>query len=117
MYNLIRTLGKGAYAEVCLAQHTDTGYLCALKVMERNSTYESSMVRAFMTEMSALRQLTHPNIVRYLDSSDEATLIRDDGEHYEVYYIALELAETGAFSEKVARYFFHQLCDAFEYMH
>lgn len=50
-----------------------------------------------------------------------------NGEYYSVSYIAFEyahggelfdfIAETGRFDEDVARFFFHQIIDAVEYLH
>lgn len=74
-----------------------------------------------------MKKLTHQNIIKILDFSDEAEYTLPNGRSMPVYYIALELAsggelfdfiaETGRFSEPVARYFFHQLVEGIEYMH
>jgi len=60
------------------------------------------------------------------DYSAQGVEKRPSGRSREVYYLALELAkggelfdyisQTGEFSEDVARYFFHQLIDALDYM-
>ena len=72
-------------------------------------------------------KLKHQNIIELVDFNDKAVEERPSGKAREVYYLALELAkggelfdyiaQTGPFSEPVARYFFHQIIDALEYMH
>mmetsp|Transcript_26075 Transcript_26075/g.25925 ORF Transcript_26075/g.25925 Transcript_26075/m.25925 type:complete len:204 (+) Transcript_26075:183-794(+) len=72
-------------------------------------------------------KLTHPNIIQILEYNDEAYIANSRGESSPVYSLALELAGggelfdfialTGHFSEDIARFYFHQLCDALEYMH
>ena len=60
------------------------------------------------------------------DYDGNAVEKRASGRTRDVFYLALELAkggelfeyisQTGEFSEDVARYFFHQIIDALEYM-
>ena len=78
-------------------------------------------------EINALKKLKHPNIVQYFSHSDSSIMAKEDGSFVNVQYIALEywkqgeifdfVAQTGRFSEEVARYYFHQLIEALEYMH
>lgn len=74
-----------------------------------------------------MKKLDHPNIVKLIDYSDSSHAVKEDGTKISVNYIAMEyeengevfdyVAQTGKFSEKESRYFFHQLINALEYMH
>lgn len=76
-------------------------------------------------EVNVLKKLTHKHITKLVDSG-YADLV-SKGKSYEVFFIALEVAAggelfdfismTGAFSEDVARYFFHQFIEGLEYLH
>lgn len=74
-----------------------------------------------------MKRCNHPNILKLLDYSEKSCAKKPDGAELEVNYIALEfaeggelfeyIAETGKFSEKEARFYFHQLIETLEYLH
>lgn len=88
---------------------------------------DKSMMELVMNEVDIMKELSHKNIVNLIDFSDSAEYVRPDGSKIAVFYLALELAaggelfdfiaETGRFTEEVARYYFHQMIDALEYLH
>lgn len=93
---------------------------------ETNKTH-SKLNDIFMNEIKCMESFEHPNIVRMIDYSDDSDAIKEDGSKLPVNYIAMEyaengeifdfIAESGKFSEREARFYFHQLIDALEYMH
>jgi serine/threonine protein kinase len=101
--------------------------MCALKIMKNSEGMDSSMMELVMNEVEIMKELSHKNIVNLIDFSDEAEYCRPNGSKLPVFYLALELAsggelfdfiaETGRFTEEVARYYFHQMIDALEYLH
>ena len=101
--------------------------MCALKIMKNPGGMDSSMMDLVMNEVEIMKELSHPNIVNLLDYSNNAEYKRPNGSKLKVFYLALELvsggelfdfiAETGRFSEETARYFFHQMVSALEYLH
>lgn len=102
-----------------LAKNKNTGDLCALKIMRKDMGYDTGMADVVMNEVEVMKNLSHPNIVNLLDFNDTAEYCKPNGVKASVFYLALELAnggelfdfiaQTGKFSEKVARYYFHQL--------
>lgn len=62
MYDVLEVLGQGAYAKVYRAIHRKDGGQVALKVVSCNHT--SAIAKA---EVSLLKRINHPNIVRALD--------------------------------------------------
>lgn len=81
----------------------------------------------FLNEVICLEKFDHPNILKAYGHSESSIAIKPNGKEIEVMYLALEyaengelfdyIAETGVFNEKVARFYFHQLISALEYMH
>ncbi|OON13562.1 hypothetical protein X801_10661, partial [Opisthorchis viverrini] len=65
-YSLIRTIGKGNFAKVKLAQHLTTGMQVAVKVIDKTLLNHSSMQKLFR-EVRVLKTLNHPNIIKLLE--------------------------------------------------
>ena len=67
-------IGKGSYGQVYRALDIATGYIFAVK--EVNSKIKRrTLVEALQVERETLRELEHPNIVRYLGfGEDEGVL-------------------------------------------
>ena len=60
-YQKIEKLGEGTYGIVYKAQNKETGEIVALKRIRLDNEEEVSDIR----EISILKELRHPNIVRY----------------------------------------------------
>lgn len=110
-----------------LAKNKNSGDLCALKIMKKDSGMDTGMFEVVMNEVEVMKNLNHHNIINLLDFSDTAEYAKANGMKSDVFYLALELAgggelfdfiaQTGRFTEDVARYYFLQMIDAFEYLH
>jgi calcium-dependent protein kinase len=61
-YTILSTLGKGSFATVHLAQHITSGYLRAVKVINKTNSSKSSSKA--MDEFQLLKSMDHPNIVK-----------------------------------------------------
>lgn len=127
-YKIIKDLGAGAFSTVKLAKHKTNGKLYAVKIIKDDSLENSSSMSTFVTEVDVMKEINHPNVINLVHHSYEGVLKNPSGEKKEnVTYLVLELAsggelfdfiaQTGAFSEPVARYYFHQMIDALEYLH
>lgn len=122
-YEILRLIGRGDSGSVYHGQHTKSHIQVALKI------FDDRILEEFRdqidNEVNIISQLDHPNISRYVDSGDAELIF--NGRTKPGYYIALELVPggqlfdyidmTGAFSEEIARYYFHQLIDVIEYLH
>lgn len=114
---------------VKLAKDMKTGTEVALKIMKTdvNKSKNTKLLDLFYNEINTMKTLDHPNVLKVLGHSERAVAEKTDGSKIVINYMALELAkggeifdfiaESGRFSEKVARYYFHQLISALEYMH
>ncbi len=124
-YSLVKSLGAGQYGKVKLAIHQDTKEQVALKIMKRKNVAQA-FIDLINNECEIHSQLKHKNIIELKEYNGTAVEKRPSGRTRDVFYIALELAkggelfeyisQTGEFSEDVARYFFHQIIEALDYM-
>lgn len=69
-YKILRLIGRGGMGNVYLAQHTRLGRRVALKVIAGHRAADPKMQGRFETEMQAVGQLSHPNIVAALDARE-----------------------------------------------
>lgn len=114
------------FHRVKLARHSETGAMVALKIM-KNSGFDTGMMELVKNEIGAMKDLDHQSLVKLIDFNEDAKYVKPNGTQVDVFYLALELvsggelfdfiAETGRFSEEVARYYFHQMIEGLEYMH
>ena len=116
-YTLVRTLGNGANSKVKLGLDEASGKAYAVKIMKKAETEQDrKILELVVTEVKTMSQLGHANIVNLVEYSNEGVWEKSDGRKLTVFYLVLELAgggelfdfvaQTGAFSEKVARYYF-----------
>ena len=75
-YNILRRLGRGAMAEVYLAQQTSLNRPVALKVLDEKLASDPSYVRRFHHEARAAASLVHSSIVQIYEVGDA------EGFHY-----------------------------------
>ncbi|ESO12197.1 hypothetical protein HELRODRAFT_62924, partial [Helobdella robusta] len=116
-YRLLRTLGKGTYAKVKLAEHWPTGIEVAVKIIDKQRTRPSDLEKIYR-EIKIHKFLKHPNIVQIYEVIETANHI----------FIVLELAKRGCeifdyivskkrLTETDARDKFRQLLSAVAYLH
>ena len=111
-----------------LAENIESGEKCALKIMKNGKGKDYEQIQHMLkVEVSNLKELSHTNILKVFDYSDKEVFINSRKSKIDVSYIAMEYAENGEFfdyiagsdkfSEKTARYYFHQLIEALEHVH
>ncbi|CDK24628.1 unnamed protein product [Kuraishia capsulata CBS 1993] len=115
-YALMEKLGEGAFSVVHKARDLQTGELVAVKVIKKFQLDEKQQA-AVLKEVTILRQMDHPNIVKFLN------FIECD-EHY---YIVQELVSGGEIfaeivkftylSEDLSRHIIIQVARAIRYLH
>jgi len=121
-FNVTGTLGKGGFSIVKKARDEQTDKKVALKIMfmDRFSNEREKKVNVEQVhkEIKAMRQLSHPNIIRlygydlnshYVDDGKERpciVLVQEMASHGELFEY---LMHTGKFEEPLARYCFQKL--------
>ncbi|XP_044958678.1 CBL-interacting protein kinase 24 [Hordeum vulgare subsp. vulgare] len=116
-YEVGRTIGQGSFAKVKFAVDSDTGVPVAMKVLDKATILNHRMLQQIKREISIMKIVRHPNIVRLNEVLAGRTKI----------YIILELITGGELFDKIARQgkirenearkYFQQLIDAIDYCH
>lgn len=115
-YQVLEKMGEGAFSVVYRAKHLETGTFVAIKIL-RKYQMDNAQKQAVMKEVIIMRQLNHPNIVKFVEFVES--------EPY--YYIVQELVPGGEIfgaivnytylSEDLARHVIYQVAEAVQYLH
>ncbi|XP_028777717.1 CBL-interacting serine/threonine-protein kinase 8 isoform X2 [Neltuma alba] len=116
-YEIGRTIGEGTFAKVKFAQNTETGESVAMKVLDRSTIIKHKMVDQIKREISIMKLVRHPYVVRLHEVLASRTKI----------YIILEFITGGELFDKIvhhrriseaeSRRFFQQLIDGVDFCH
>nr|AJR22392.1 CBL-interacting protein kinase 8 [Triticum aestivum] len=116
-YEVGRTIGEGTFDKVKFAQNTETGESVAMKVLDRSSILKHKMVDQIKREISIMKLVRHPNVVRLhevLASRKKIFIILEfitGGELFD------KIIRHGRLSEADARKYFQQLIDGVDFCH
>ncbi len=92
-YRIGKMLGSGAFGEVRMCVHRETGAQRAVKVL-RKSHMDEDEKRMLFNEINILKELDHPNIVKMYEFFEDEKR----------YYIVTEICKGGElFDEIIAR--------------
>lgn len=115
-YELGKLLGYGAFAKVYHARNVRTGQSVAIKAVSKQKILKGGLTAHVNREISIMRRLRHPHIVRLFEVLATKTKI----------YFVLEFAKggelfakvaKGRFSEDLSRRYFQQLISAVGFCH
>nr|QND78266.1 calcineurin B-like protein-interacting protein kinase 9 [Nitraria tangutorum] len=115
-YEIGRTIGEGSFAKVKFAK-IETGEFFAIKVLDRDQVLRHKMVEQIKREISTMKLIKHPNVVKMIEVMASKTKIYivlefvDGGELFD------KIARSGKLKEDEARRYFHQLINAVDYCH
>jgi len=115
-YEILESLGSGAYAEVFRCLHKKEKVSYAVKIVSKKKAGQSA-INSALNEVEMLRSLTHPNLIAFKDQFDANASIQ----------IVLELVEGGElfecivelehFTEDVTARLMENLLGVVKYMH
>jgi len=92
-YKITDKLGRGAFGSVWKAGHTSTGYLVAVKVIDRRKL-KAKDDQAVFREVEVLKELkSHPHIVSLIDFFETS----------ETFHVVLELASGGDLMRRITK--------------
>ncbi|KAM0936483.1 putative mitogen-activated protein kinase kinase kinase STE-STE11 family [Dioscorea sansibarensis] len=114
-------IGYGAFGQVYMGMNLDSGELLAVKqvLIGRNSAKEKAQahIRELEEEVKLLKNLSHPNIVRYLGTAREEETLNILLEFVPGGSISSLLGKFGSFPEAVIKMYSKQLLQGLEYLH
>jgi len=116
-------IGAGSFGSVYLGMDAFHGLLMAVKQVElptgssTNEERKKSMLSALEREIELLKELQHPNIVQYLDSSMDAHHLNIFLEYVPGGSVVALLRNYGAFEEALVRNWVKQILTGLEYLH
>ncbi|XVF29690.1 hypothetical protein REPUB_Repub15cG0143800 [Reevesia pubescens] len=115
-YEVGKLLGRGAFAKVYHARNVKTGQSVAIKAVSKQKVFKGGFMAQVKREISIMRRLRHPNIVKLIEVLATKTKI----------YFVMEFAKggelftrisRGRFSEDLSRRYFQQLISAVGFCH
>ncbi|XP_014521790.1 CBL-interacting serine/threonine-protein kinase 1 isoform X2 [Vigna radiata var. radiata] len=116
-YELGRTLGEGNFGKVKLARDTNSGKLFAVKILEKNKIIDLNNTDQIKREISTLKLLKHPNVVRLYEVLASKTKIYMVLEYVNGGELFDKIASKGKLEEAEGRKIFQQLIDGVSFCH
>ncbi|ONM21680.1 NPK1-related protein kinase 2 [Zea mays] len=115
-------IGAGAFGQVYLGMNLDSGELLAVKqvlIGRSNATREKAQahIKELEEEVKLLKNLSHPNIVRYLGTVREEDTLNILLEFVPGGSIQSLLGKLGSFPEPVIKKYTKQILQGLEYLH
>ncbi|XP_022131571.1 CBL-interacting serine/threonine-protein kinase 8 isoform X2 [Momordica charantia] len=116
-YEVGRTIGEGTFAKVKFAQNTETGESVAMKVLDRSTIIKHKMVDQIKKEISIMKLVRHPYVVRLHEVLASRTKIYIILEYITGGELFDKIVHHGRLSEAESRKYFQQLIDGVDYCH
>eukprot|EP00469_Lotharella_globosa_P012607 CAMPEP_0167789100 /NCGR_PEP_ID=MMETSP0111_2-20121227/10464_1 /TAXON_ID=91324 /ORGANISM="Lotharella globosa, Strain CCCM811" /LENGTH=615 /DNA_ID=CAMNT_0007681163 /DNA_START=29 /DNA_END=1877 /DNA_ORIENTATION=- len=118
-------IGHGAFGKVYLGMNIESGSLMAVKEIALRPTLKDDeirnenelLIRDVETEVSMLKDLSHPNIVRYIGTGRTTAALLVYMEYVPGGSIAELLRRFGCFSERIVRVYTRQILEGVEHLH
>ncbi|XP_042503334.1 CBL-interacting serine/threonine-protein kinase 11-like [Macadamia integrifolia] len=115
-YELGKLLGCGAFAKVYHARNIGTGQSVAIKAISKHKIVKGGLVPHIKREISIMRRLRHPRIVRLIEVLATKTKIYFVMEFIKGGELFSKIAK-GRLNEDLSRRYFQQLISAVGYCH
>ncbi|ESK98009.1 ste ste11 protein kinase [Moniliophthora roreri MCA 2997] len=113
-------IGQGSYGKVYLALNGTTSEFIAVKQVElqtHRDPRQKEVVDALRSERNTLKDLDHPNIVRFLGFEEDRYCLSIFMEYVSGGTVGSCLQHHGPFDEEVTKYFTSQMLSGLEYLH
>jgi len=115
-YTMGKEIGRGGFSIVYEASSKETGEKVAVKVIDKNKQDDEQIV-LLQREISIMRKLDHPNIVKLYDVFDEEKTISLVLEYVRGGELYDEIVKRGSFTEDDACKVIQQVLSATAYLH
>ncbi|XP_065629622.1 CBL-interacting serine/threonine-protein kinase 9-like [Quercus suber] len=90
-YELGKTVGEGSFAKVKFAKNVENGDNVAIKILDRDQVLRHKMVEHLKREISTMKLIKHPNVVKLFEVMASKSKI----------YIILEFVGGGELFDKI----------------
>ncbi|KAF8369277.1 hypothetical protein HHK36_032714 [Tetracentron sinense] len=110
-------LGRGSFAKVYYAQSLVDGTSVAIKVIDKTNIVNTTMEPRIIREVSVMRRLQHPNIIRIhevMATWNKIFLVMEYARGGELFS---KISRRRRLSEPIARRYFQQLVVALHFCH
>lgn len=115
-YELGRLLGQGTFAKVYHGRNLKTGQSVAIKIIDKEKVLQVGLIDQIKREISVMRLVRHPNVVRLYEVMASKTKIYFAMEYVKGGELFDKVAK-GKLKEDVARKYFQQLIGAVDFCH
>jgi calcium/calmodulin-dependent protein kinase I len=119
-YELVVSIGKGAFSEVFRGRDQVTGKEVAIKVIQKDKILESGnekSVQRLQTEIVILQNVSHPNIIKFIDLYESSNTFHVIMELVTGGTLMEKIVNKGCYSEGSARNIVKQILEALKYLH
>lgn len=117
-YNVVGTVGKGAFASVYQLATKRDGHLYAAKELEKRRFMKNGILdRKLDNEMEIMQSISHPSVVDYRGWHEEKDYLYIIMEYVPCGDLQQYLAQYGPLPEKMGKQMAHQILDALDYLH
>lgn len=121
-YTLYKIIGKGSFGEVYLSKRDNSSKIYATKKLDKKQTDRPSVRKYFDNEISIMKELNHPNIVKFYDMLTS----------HSHYYVIMEYCNGGSltsclkkyknlyhkpFTQEIVQYLMRQIIDGLMFIH
>lgn len=116
-FEILKTIGKGAYSIVTLVRKKDTGILYAMKSVEKFKALKSSTVAQLVAEKEILSKVDHPFVAKMhwaFHTRNKFHIILD---YYPGGELFFHLKKVRSFSEDQSRFYFAEILLGIEHLH
>ncbi|CAR30973.1 hypothetical protein ZYGR_0P02770 [Zygosaccharomyces rouxii] len=116
-FEIGKKLGKGKFGRVYCVRHKVTGFICAMKVMEKQEIMQYNVQKQFRREVEIQSSLNHQNLTKlygYFHDDKRVYLLMEYLVNGELYKL---LRAKGPLDDIFASHYVYQMADALDYMH
>ena len=116
-YELGKTLGQGQYSKVKIAKNLENDTIVAIKILNKEIIHKYKMMENIKKEISSMKLLNHPYVVKLFDVMASETKIYLVQEYVSGGELLNKIKIQKPLKEDEARKYFQQLIDGVDYLH
>ena len=117
-YKELSTLGEGSFGivkKVCLINHEET--VRAMKIISKKNIYEDDNGKKLVDEISILKSLEHPNIMKIYECFEDKENVYIISEYCDEGDLLSKMEKLHSLNEIVVKFLMGQILNAVAYLH